>query len=73
MSWLDAGEKLDVLVGLGNGYFTEFACEKPLLIGGGVGVPPLYLLAKADSPIVFKDEFAAKVIVFKEVQCLNAQ
>lgn len=46
MSWLDAGEKLDVLVGLGNGYFTEFAGEKPLLIGGGVGVPPLYNLAK---------------------------
>ena len=46
MSSFDAGVKLDVLVGLGNGYFTEFAGEKPLLIGGGVGVPPLYNLAK---------------------------
>ena len=46
MSSFDGGEKLDILVGLGNGYFTEFAGENPLLIGGGVGVPPLYNLAK---------------------------
>jgi len=46
MSWLDSGTKLDILVGLGNGYFTEFAGDRPLLIGGGVGVPPLYNLAK---------------------------
>ncbi len=46
MSWLDKGTKLDVLIGLGNGYFTEFAGDSPLLIGGGVGVPPLYNLAK---------------------------
>ena len=46
MSWLDAGAMLDVLVGLGNGYFTEFSGQKPLLVGGGVGVPPLYNLAK---------------------------
>ena len=37
---------LDVLTGLGNGYDTSFSGEKPLLLGGGVGVPPLYLLAK---------------------------
>ena len=46
MSWLEKGTKLDILVGLGNGYFTEFAGDSPLLIGGGVGVPPLYNLAK---------------------------
>lgn len=46
MSWLEKGTKLDILVGLGNGYFTEFAGDAPLLIGGGVGVPPLYNLAK---------------------------
>ena len=46
MSALDSGAMLDVLVGLGNGYFTEFAGEKPLLIGGGVGVPQLYNLSK---------------------------
>ncbi len=46
MAAMDSGEILDILVGLGNGYFTEFSGENPLLIGGGVGVPPLYYLAK---------------------------
>ena len=40
------GETLDVLTGLGNGYDLSKAGEHPLLLGGGVGVPPLYLLAK---------------------------
>ena len=38
--------KLDILTGLGNGYDLSTAGDKPLLLGGGVGVPPLYLLAK---------------------------
>ena len=38
--------KLDLLTGLGNGYDTSTSGSKPLLIGGGVGVPPLYMLAK---------------------------
>ena len=37
---------LDILSGLGNGYDTAITGERPLLIGGGVGVPPLYMLAK---------------------------
>ena len=37
---------LDVLTGLGNGYDTSLSGDRPLLIGGGVGVPPLYMLAK---------------------------
>ena len=37
---------LDILTGLGNGYDLSLSGEKPLLLGGGVGVPPLYLLAK---------------------------
>ena len=37
---------LDVLTGLGNGYDLSLSGDKPLLIGGGVGVPPLYLLCK---------------------------
>ena len=45
MSALKDGE-LDVLTGLGNGYDLSKAGDKPLLIGGGVGVPPMYLLAK---------------------------
>ena len=47
MSKMQAGEKLDILTGLGNGYDLEAGFEKPLLVGGGVGVPPLYALCKA--------------------------
>ena len=43
---MTAGQTLDVLTGLGNGYDLTLSGEKPLLLGGGVGVPPLYLLAK---------------------------
>ena len=46
MSRLGPGDRIDVLTGLGNGYDTALAGDRPLLIGGGVGVPPLYLLAK---------------------------
>ena len=38
--------KLDVLTGLGNGYDLAASGDKPVLLGGGVGVPPMYLLAK---------------------------
>ncbi|MBE6926810.1 MAG: dihydroorotate dehydrogenase electron transfer subunit [Ruminococcaceae bacterium] len=37
---------LDILTGLGNGYDLSLSGEKPVLLGGGVGVPPMYLLAK---------------------------
>ena len=43
---MPAGETLSVLTGLGNGYDLSLAGDAPLLLGGGVGVPPLYLLAK---------------------------
>ncbi|MBO6061129.1 MAG: dihydroorotate dehydrogenase electron transfer subunit [Clostridia bacterium] len=46
MTHLAVGQKLDALCGLGNGYDLSAAGETPLLIGGGVGVPPLYMLAK---------------------------
>ena len=46
MSKMRTGEKLDVATGLGNGYDLTKAGDRPLLIGGGVGVPPLYYLAK---------------------------
>ena len=46
MSKMTKGEKLDVLTGLGNGYDLTLSGDKPLLLGGGVGVPPLYMLAK---------------------------
>ena len=46
MSEMTVGQKLDILTGLGNGYDTEVSGDTPLLLGGGVGVPPLYKLAK---------------------------
>lgn len=46
MAALPAGSTLSVLTGLGNGYDLTLAGDAPLLLGGGVGVPPLYLLAK---------------------------
>ncbi|MBQ3053765.1 MAG: dihydroorotate dehydrogenase electron transfer subunit [Clostridia bacterium] len=46
MAEMKKGEKLDILVGLGNGYDTSKSGEYPLLVGGGVGVPPLYGLCK---------------------------
>ena len=46
MSRMVAGQELDVLTGLGNGFDADVECQQPLLVGGGVGVPPLYRLAK---------------------------
>lgn len=46
MSGLKIGDRLDILTGLGNGYDLSLAGDNPLLIGGGVGVPPLYWLGK---------------------------
>ena len=45
LSKMEKGD-LDVLVGLGNGYDTELSGKEPVLIGGGVGVPPLFNLCK---------------------------
>lgn len=41
-----AGETLDLLTGLGNGYATSSSGTRPLLLGGGVGVPPLFGLCR---------------------------
>ena len=46
LSKAEVGKTFDILTGLGNGYDLSLAGDKPLLIGGGVGVPPLYYLAK---------------------------
>ncbi|MBR6570319.1 MAG: dihydroorotate dehydrogenase electron transfer subunit [Clostridia bacterium] len=75
MKLLPDGTELDLLIGLGNGYNIDGNEEKPLLIGGGVGVPPLYALCKAliaqgkkpavvlgfntASEVFWKDEFEA--------------
>lgn len=75
MKLLPDGTELDLLIGLGNGYNIDGDEKKPLLIGGGVGVPPLYALCKAllkqgkqpsvvlgfntASEVFWKDEFEA--------------
>ncbi len=46
MSRMGAGDKVDALTGLGNGFDTSKSGDKPLLIGGGVGVPPMFNLCK---------------------------
>ena len=46
MSEMVTGQKLDILIGLGNGYDLAKSGDRPLLIGGGAGVPPMYALAK---------------------------
>ncbi len=46
MTGFPAGKALDLLTGLGNGFSLPESGEAPLLIGGGVGIPPLYGLAK---------------------------
>ncbi len=75
MAKLENGAELDLLVGLGNGFDVTADCEKPLLIGGGVGVPPMYGLCKelikagkepsvvlgfnTESEVFWKEEFEA--------------
>ena len=54
MTQLPVGTELDILTGLGNGYSLAEAGDRPLLIGGGIGIPPMYNLAKrllAEDPV----------------------
>ena len=46
MSHLPVGTQMDVLTVLGNGYDLSKSGDAPLLVGGGVGVPPMYMLAR---------------------------
>ena len=46
MSAMVPGETLDILTSLGNGYDLTLSGDHPVLLGGGVGVPPMYNLAK---------------------------
>ncbi|MBQ3031355.1 MAG: dihydroorotate dehydrogenase electron transfer subunit, partial [Anaerotignum sp.] len=79
MSKMTPNHKLDVLTGLGNGYDTSVSGDKPLLIGGGVGVPPMYRLAKnliaeGKHPIVILGfNTAAEVFYKDEFEKLGAE
>ena len=71
MSTKVSGETFDILVGLGNGYNTDKSGETPLLIGGGVGVPPMYglckkLVAEGKKPTVILGFNTADEIFYKE-------
>ena len=46
MSKMNVGQTLNILLPLGNGYNLDADTKNPLILGGGVGVPPMYNLAK---------------------------
>ncbi len=71
MAATPVGESIDLLAGLGNGFDTSLSGDAPLLIGGGVGIPPLYglckaLLAEGKSPSVILGFNTAEEIFLKE-------
>ena len=78
MSRMAVGEELDILTGLGNGYDLTTAGDCPLLIGGGVGVPPLYMLAKKliaegkSVRVILGFNTAAEVFYEEEFRALGA-
>lgn len=79
MSKLTNGAELDVLTGLGNGYNTGKSGDRPLLLGGGVGVPPMYMLAKKliseekDVTVILGFNTENEVFYENEFQALGAK
>ena len=79
MAEMGKGVKLLVLTGLGNGYDISKAGDTPLLIGGGVGVPPLYklcklLMAEGKTPtVILGFNSACDVFYEEEFQALGAR
>lgn len=57
------GDSFDILVGLGNGFNIEKPSKKPLLIGGGVGIPPLYKLCKE---LINQDKCVSVILGFNK-------
>ena len=79
MAEMPIGDTLDILTGLGNGYDLTTAGERPLLLGGGVGVPPLYMLAKQliaagkDVTVILGFNKADEIFYEKEFEALGAK
>ena len=79
MASLPVGTRLDVLTGLGNGYDTARSGDKPLLVGGGVGVPPMYnlcktLIAQGKRPqVVLGFNTGAEIFLAEEFRALGAE
>lgn len=65
MSHMSPGERLDLLTGLGNGYDLSKSGSNPLLIGGGVGIPPLYGLCRR---LIFEGKRPVAVLGFNTVR-----
>ena len=79
MAHLTQGTKIDTLTGLGNGFNDEAECSSTLLVGGGVGVPPLYrlarnLIAKGKSvTVVLGFNTAAEIFYREQFEALGAK
>ena len=79
LSRFPAGKKVDILTGLGNGFDLSVNTKNPLLVGGGVGVPPLYKLAKellakgAKPTVILGFNQAEEVFYAKEFEALGVQ
>ena len=77
MKGMVAGQKLDILTGLGNGFNTENSGIRPLLVGGGVGVPPMYnlckrLIAEGKKPIVILGfNTSSEIFYYEEFKALG--
>ena len=79
MKGLKGGAELDILTGLGNGFDTDNASTKPLLVGGGVGVPPMYnlckrLIAEGKQPrVIIGFNTASEVFYLEEFRVLGVE
>ena len=79
MAKLPVGTRLDVLTGLGNGYDTSLSGDRPVLVGGGVGVPPMYNLCKKliaegkQAQVVLGFNTGAEIFLAEEFKALGAQ
>ena len=79
MSEMKAGTTLDLLTMLGNGYDLSLAGDNPLLIGGGVGVPPMFELAKQlikaekNVTVILGFNTASEIFYEKEFESLGAK
>lgn len=79
MTRLPEGMSLDVLTTLGNGFNTSASCEKPLLVGGGIGTAPMYYLAKTliaagkEVSVVLGFNKADEIIYREEFEKLGAK
>ena len=79
MATLPVGTRLDVLTGLGNGYDTSRSGHRPVLVGGGVGVPPMFnlckkLIAEGKHPqVVLGFNAANEIFLAEQFKALGAE